>query len=90
MIVAEHTKTLPFHTFMFTNSLNSMYLLLNHIRNSSSHYNHPGKLLIIQIVNTLKIFHHNTTIRKVEAHTHIIGSDNVDKLAKQGANNPTL
>ena len=32
--------------------------------------------------------HHNNTIRKVRAHTNIAGNDEVDKVAKQGAEQP--
>ena len=41
-------------TFIFTYSLTNKYTLINHIRNPSSHYNHPFKLFITRTVNTLK------------------------------------
>jgi hypothetical protein len=65
---------LPTNTLIFTVSLNNMYLLLNHVRNSSSQYNPNNK--------TLKTCHHNITIFKVRAHTNTIGNDEAEKLAK--------
>jgi hypothetical protein len=85
MIAAEHTKTLPTYTFIFTNSLNNIYLPFNHIRNPSSHYNHPYKLLVTQIINMLKTSHHNISICKAIAHTYTVGNDDIDKLAQKGA-----
>ena len=75
-----------------TYSLNIIYLLLNHIRNLSSQYNHPYNLLVTRIINTLKTSHHNIIIHKVRAHTNIVANDKVDKLAKQGLEqkNPAL
>ena len=54
----------------FIDRLNNIYLLLDHIRNPSSQYNHPDKFLITQIINMLKTSHHNITIRKVSPHKH--------------------
>jgi hypothetical protein len=42
----KHTKMLPNITFIFTNNLNNIYVLLNYIRSMSSQYN--------QIINTIK------------------------------------
>ena len=84
LIVIEHTKSLPTDAFILTYSLNNLYILLNHIRIPSSQYDHQDKLLITQIINTLKNSHHNITIHKVKAHTNIIRNDKADNMAKQG------
>lgn len=68
-------------TYIFINNLNSIYLLLNHIKSLSSQYNHPNKLLIAYIINT---------IQKVCSQTNISGNEEFDKLAKQGAKAPHI
>jgi hypothetical protein len=90
LIAVEHNKMLPKDTFIFTYSLNNIYFLLNLIRNPSSHYNHPYKLLVTRIGNMLKTSQHNFTIRKVRAHTNTVENVKADKLAKQGVVQPRI
>lgn len=86
----EDTKNLPTYTFIFTDSLNRIYLLLNHIRHPSSQHNHLDELLIIHIRHAIKILTHKITIMTVCAHTYIKGNNKADKLAKQGALQPHI
>jgi hypothetical protein len=72
-------------TQIFTNSLNSIYLIHNHMRHPSSQHNHPDKLLIAAIVNHITWSTHKITIQKVRAHTSIIGNEIVEQLANIGA-----
>ena len=55
-------------THIFTNSLDSIYLLHNHIRHPSSQHNHPDKLLIVIVVNHITWSSHKITIQKVIGH----------------------
>lgn len=71
--VVEHTKMLTYNVPM------------NHIERPSSQYNHPDTLLITYITNTTKNSHHHITIQKVRTCMDIKGNDEVDMLAKQGA-----
>ena len=54
LFVVEQTKQLYIDIYIYTNSLNNIYLLLNHIKSPSFQYNHPNKLLITRIVNICK------------------------------------
>jgi hypothetical protein len=77
-------------THIFTNSLNSIYLLHNHTKSPSFQSNHHDKLLIAYIINTIKNSHHRFTIQKVRAHTNITGNEEVDNFAKQGVDTPHI
>lgn len=68
--------------FIFTNSLNNIYLLNNHIHNPSSQHNHPNKLLIASTVFHIQQSLHQTTTQHVIALTNILGYDEAYKLAK--------
>ena len=57
LLAIEHTKKLTIDTFIFTNNLNNIYLLLNHIRHPSSQYNHLDKLLIALIIDAIRDLH---------------------------------
>lgn len=77
-------------TYIFTNSLYSIYLLRNHIKSPSFQSNHHDKLLIAYIINTIKNSHHRFTIQKVHAHTNITGNEEVHNFAKQGVDTPHI
>lgn len=55
LIAIKYTKTIIMDTFIF----NRNYPLPNHVRYPSSQYNHLGKLLIANIINSI---HFPTTI----------------------------
>ena len=86
----EHIKSLTMDTFIFMDTINNIYLLLNHIKLPSSKYNHPDKLLIAHILATAKASKHDVIIRKVRAHTNTIGNDKGNKLAKKGEQEPKI
>ena len=52
-IVGSSTQHHTQDTFVFTDQLNTIYLLHNHIRHPSSHHNHSDKPLIATIVNQI-------------------------------------
>jgi hypothetical protein len=70
---------------IFTNSLNSLYLINTQIKHPIQQNNHPDKTILALIVNLLKNRAAPTTLYKVRAHTNIIGNEEVDKLAKEGS-----
>lgn len=55
-------------SLIFTDSLNNINLIGNHIRHSSSQHNHPDKLLILIIVHQILWTKHNIIIPKVRPH----------------------
>ena len=77
-------------TYIFTNSLYSIYVLRNPIKSPSFQSNHHDKLLIAYIINTIKNSHHRFTIQKVHAHTNITGNEEVHNFAKQGVDTPHI
>ena len=66
-------------------SLNSIYLINNHIHNPTSQHHHPDKLLITAIVHQIYWTPHLIHIHKVRAHTDIRGNEIADTLANEGA-----
>lgn len=86
LLVVEHTKMFTVDTFIFIDNLNSICLLLNHIRNPSSQYNHPNKLLTTHIIHTIKTHLTTSSFAKYK----ISGNDEANKLTKKGAKEPTL
>lgn len=48
------------------------------------------KLLITHTIAAIKASQHNIAIHKVRAHTNILGNDEANKLAKQGAQKPRI
>ena len=69
---------------IFTDSLNSLYLLITQIIHPSLHTNHPDKTILSEMVQMLQQRTHTLTIHKVRAHSNIHGNDKVDELAKAG------
>jgi ribonuclease HI len=70
---------------IFTNSLNSLYLINTQIKHPIQQNNHPDKTILASIVNMLKNRIATTHLYKVRAHTNIIGNEEADKLAKEGS-----
>jgi hypothetical protein len=70
--------------FIFTDSLNSLYLLNTQITHPSLHNNHPDKTILTQIIEMLQARTKLTSLHKVKAHSNITGNETVDTLAKNG------
>ena len=77
----ETTRT---DTHIFTDSLNNIYLINNHIQCPTSQHHHPDKLLIAAIVRQIYWTPHLIHIHKVRAHTGIRGNEEADILANEG------
>ena len=69
---------------IFTDSLNSIYLINNHIQHPTSQHHHPDKLLIAAIIHQIYWTPHMIHIHKVRAHTRISGNEIADTLANVG------
>jgi ribonuclease HI len=70
--------------YIFTDSLNSLYLINTQLRHPSTHNNHPDKTILSQIASMLTIRTQPIALHKVKAHANIIGNEIVDALAKRG------
>jgi hypothetical protein len=70
---------------IFTNNLNSLYLINTQIKHPTQQNNHQDKTILALIVQMLKNRVAPTTLYKVRAHTNIIGNEEVNKLAKEGS-----
>jgi ribonuclease HI len=70
--------------YIFTDSLNSLYLINTQIKHPTQQNNHPNKTILALIVKLLKNRVAPTTLHKVRAHTNIIGNEEAEKLAKEG------
>ena len=69
-------------TWIFTNSLNSLYLLNTQIRHPYLHTNHLNKIILSEMIQMLQ---QRINIYKVRAHSNmIVGNDEADELAKVG------
>jgi ribonuclease HI len=86
-----HTLLILNHEFpqepahIFTDSLNSLYLINTQIKYSTQQNNYPDETILALIVKLLKDRAAPTTLYKVRAHTNIIGNEEADKLAKEGS-----
>ena len=69
---------------IFTDCLNCIYVLNTQIKHPTQHNNHADKAILTSMVEMLKNRTQLTTIRKVKAHTNIVGNEQADQLAKQG------
>jgi ribonuclease HI len=70
---------------IFTDSLNSLYLINTQIKHPTQQNNHLDKTMLASIVNMLKNRTAITHLHKVRAHTNIIRNEEADKLAKEGS-----
>ena len=59
--------------FIFTDSLNSLYLLNTQIKHPSLHNNHPDKTILSHIIQMLQSRIQPTSIHKLKAHSNITG-----------------
>ena len=72
----------PVH--IFTNSLNSLYLLNTQIKHPSLHNNHRDKTILEEMVAMLQQCTQTLTIYKVCAHSNIFCNDKANELVKAG------
>ena len=72
----------PVH--IFTDSLNSLYVLNTQIKHPSLHTNYPNKTILFEMVRMLQQRTHILTIYKVRAYSIITGNNKADKYAKVG------
>ena len=70
--------------YIYTDSLNNIYLINNHLQHPTSQHHHPDKLLISAIVHQMYWTPHMIHIHKVRAHTCISGNEIADTLANKG------
>jgi ribonuclease HI len=80
-ILSQEFSNEPAH--IFTDSLNSLYLINTQIKHPIQQNNHPDKTILASIVNMLKNRTATTHLYKVRAHTNIKGNEEADKLAKE-------
>ena len=71
-------------THIFTDSLNNIFLINNHIQHPTSQHHHPDKLLIASIIWQIHWTPYTIHIHKVRAHSGIIGNEIADTLANEG------
>jgi ribonuclease HI len=82
-ILTQEFPNEPAH--IFTDSLNSLYLINTQIKHPTQQNNHPDKTILTSIINMLKNRTATTYLYKIRAHTNIIGNEEADKLAKEGS-----
>jgi ribonuclease HI len=70
---------------IFTDSLNSLYLINTQIKHPTQQNNHSDKTILALIVKLLKNYIAPIALHKVRAHTNIKGNEEADKLAKEGS-----
>ena len=70
-------------TYIFIDSLNSIFLINMQLRHSSFQINHPNKLMLQEIITHIKNKQSPLYIHKVKAHKNILGNEEVDKLARK-------
>jgi ribonuclease HI len=68
---------------IFTDSLNSLYLINTQIKHSTQQNNHPNKLLLANIVTMLQKRTSPLTIHKVRAHTNVTGNEEADNTSRK-------
>ena len=70
--------------YIFTDSLNTLYLLNTQIKYPTLHNSHPYQVTLASMVKLLQKRSQPTTLYKVRAHVNIDGNEQADKLAKEG------
>ena len=70
--------------FIFTDSLNVLYLLNTQIKHPTLHNSHPDQNTLNSMVKILQNRTQPITLYKVRAHVNIEGNEKADKLAKAG------
>ena len=72
LIAIETIQTTQWDTHIFTDSLNIINLVNNHIQHPTSQHHHPDKLLIAAIIHQIYWTPHMIHIHKVQAHTGLV------------------
>ena len=70
--------------FIFTNSLNVLYLLNTQIKHPTLYNSHPDQTTLVSMVQIPQNRTQPITLYKVRAHNNIEGNEKADKLAKEG------
>ena len=70
--------------YIFTDSLNVLYLLNTQIKHPTLHNSHPNQITLASMVQLLQNRSQPITLYKVRAHVNIDSNEQVDKLAKEG------
>ena len=70
-------------TFIFTDSLNVLYLLNTQIKHPTLHNSHPDQTTLASMVKILQNQTQPITLYKVRVHVNIDGNEKVDKLEKR-------
>jgi hypothetical protein len=70
--------------YIFTNSLNVLYLLNTQIKHPTQHNSHPDQVTLASMVQLLQNRSQPITLYKFRAHVNIDGNEQADKLAKEG------
>jgi ribonuclease HI len=70
--------------YIFTDSLNVLYLLHTQIKHPTLHNSHPDQVTITSMVQFLQNRSQPVTLYKVRAHVNIDGNEQAYKLAKEG------
>ena len=70
--------------YIFTDSLNVLYLLNTQIKHPTLHNSHPDQVAFASMVQLLQNQSQPITLYKVKAHVNIDGNEQADKLAKEG------
>ena len=70
--------------YIFTDSLNVLYLLNTQIKHPTLHNSHPDQITLNSMVKILQNRTQPITLYKVRAHVNIDGNEKADKLAKEG------
>ena len=70
--------------YIFTDSLNVLYLLNTQIKHPTLHNSHPDQVTLASMVQLLQNRFQPITLYKVRAHVNIDGNEQAGKLAKEG------
>jgi ribonuclease HI len=70
--------------YIFTDSLNVLYLLNTQIKHPTVHNSHPDQITLATMVQLLQNRIQPITLYKVRGHVNIDGNEQADKLAKEG------
>jgi ribonuclease HI len=70
--------------YIFTDSLNVLYLLNTQIKHPTLHNSHPDRTTLATMVQLLQNRIQPITLYKVRAHVNIDGNEQADTLAKEG------
>ena len=84
LIVIKTIQITRIDTQIFTDNLNSIFLINNHIQHPTSQHHHLDKLLIAAIIHQIYWTPHKVHIHKVRAHSGIIENEIADTLANEG------